>query len=133
MCNIKYFGNLTTMYRICPLFFYTSSIRHDGFHRNTFEYYSAWNVPSNLKLASITLSCFLYLQHNLWLKMVSFVVAEISSSQMYWLFSHTYILWHKYHQTPITFIMVVLFSKWPLPLVGLNIISIFKFRHHYRS
>ena len=46
-----------------------------------------------------------------WLKMVGFVAAKISASQMYQLF-FPYILWHKYHQT--LYFMVVLFSKGPL-------------------
>ena len=80
-----------------------------GFHRNTFEYFSAYNLPLSLKLASITLSCFLYLQYKFRFKTVSFVVAEISSSQTYQLF-FPYILQDKYHKTPILF-LVILFSK----------------------
>ena len=50
-----------------------------------------------LKLASITLSCFLYLQHKLWLKMVSVVVAKMSTSQTYQLFSMLHFLFQNYH------------------------------------
>ena len=70
---------------------------------------SACNLPWSLKLASITLSCILYLQQKFWLKTLSFVVDQISSSRIYHLF-FPYALWDKYHQTPILF-MVILFSK----------------------
>ena len=46
-----------------------------------------------------------------WLKMVSFVAAEISIQKMYQLF-FPYISWEKYHHTPIL-LMIILSSKRP--------------------
>ena len=57
-----------------------------------------------MKLVSLSLSCFLYLHHKLWRKVISFVVVEISSSQTYQLFT-PYILWGKY-VLPNTYIYV---------------------------
>ena len=56
------------------------------FYRNTIEYYSAYKLPRPPKLASITVSWLLYLQHKLWLKTPSLLAAEILTSQTYQLF-----------------------------------------------
>ena len=89
-------------------FFYTSSLRHSmDSTMNAIEYFSAYNSPQSLKLASITLYCLLYLQHKFWLKTVSFVAAEISTHQMYQLFFRGI-----YYHTPIL-LMVVLSAKKP--------------------
>ena len=57
-----------------------------AFHRNTFEYFSAQNSPGSLKLVSITLCWFIYLQHKFQLKTVSLVAAEILTYKTYQLF-----------------------------------------------
>ena len=103
---------LPLMYRKCPFFFYASSLRHSmDSTMNAIEYFSAYNSPQSLKLASVTLCCLLFLQYKFWLKTVSFVAAEISTRQTYQLF-FPYISWDKYYHTPIL-LMVVLSSKRP--------------------
>ena len=104
---------LPPMYRKCPFFFfYASSLIHSmDSTMNAIEYFSAYNSPQSLKLASVTPCCLLYLQHKFWLKTVSFVAAEISTRQTYQLF-FPYISWDKYYHTPIL-LMVVLSSKRP--------------------
>ena len=41
--------------------------------------FPAYNPPQSLKLSSITEHGLLYMEHKLWLKMVGFVAAEIST------------------------------------------------------
>ena len=93
---------LPAMYRKCHIFLLLRILvkTFHGFHRNTIQYFSAYNPPLSLKLASITLCCLFYLQHKFWFKTVSFVAAEISTQKTYQLFS-PYISWNKYHRTPI--------------------------------
>ena len=86
------------MYRICSFFFYESSLRR--FMHSTeipLGIFQHRILLWTLKPASITLSCFLYLQHKLWLKIVSVVVAKMSTSQTYQLFSMLHFLFQNYH------------------------------------
>ena len=78
-----------------------------GFHKECLQMlFSLTSHLKVLKLASITLCCLLYLQHNFWLIMEGFVITEISPLRCttYQLFL-PYISWsnYKYHHTPITF------------------------------
>ena len=69
--------------------FYTSSLRI--FHTSTempFEYF--WATIHLKVKASITLCSLLNLQHMFWLKMPTFLVAKISTSQMHQLFSNIF-------------------------------------------
>ena len=45
--------------------------------------------------------CLLYLQQNFWLITVSFVAAEISTTEMYQLYFLYVISWDKHHHKPI--------------------------------
>ena len=60
-------------------------------HYKSFEYCQAWKSFQSLKLVLITLCCLLHLHQNFWLKMISFVAAEISTSQTFSLYN----LWDK--------------------------------------
>ena len=58
-------------------FFYASSLIHFMYSTEHLWVLLAYNPLQSLKLASIVLYYFLYLQHKLWLKMANFVAAEI--------------------------------------------------------
>ena len=103
--NIKQFGtgsnSIITTYHVQNLFLCLLHILINtihAFHRKTFEYYSAMNSPSSVKLALTILCCLLYLQHNFWFKLASFVAAEMSTTQMYQLLFPCF-SWDKYHHT----------------------------------
>ena len=57
-------------------FFYASSLIHYNYSTEHVWVLLAYNPLQCLKIASIILYCFLYLQHKLWIKMANFVAAK---------------------------------------------------------
>ena len=136
MHNIKQFGTgsdliITThdvLYRIYP-FFFASFLRHS--RHSTEIPMSIFSIEFTMKseIVSITLCCFLYLQHKFWIRMASLLAVwqlKIQPPKCISCFSH---IFHGKISPNVYTFLAVLFSKWLC--VGLSVISIFKCKHHY--